>query len=37
MFTSDKIDLKTKAITRDKGRPINSVSGYLFEETQNTN
>ena len=28
----DKIDFKTKAITRDKEGPSNSTSGYLSEE-----
>ena len=33
----DKIDFKTRAITRDKEGPSNFTSGYLSEETQNTN
>ena len=32
----DKIDFKTKAITRNKEGPSNSTYGYLSEETQNT-
>ena len=31
----DKIDVKTKPLTRDKEEPGNSTSGYLFKETQN--
>ena len=34
---SDKTDFKTKAITRDKEEPNNSISGYLAKETQNAN
>ena len=30
----DKIEFKTKAITRDKEGPSDSTSGYLPEETQ---
>ena len=37
VITSDKIDFKTKAITRNKERLSNSTSGYLSEETQNIN
>ena len=33
---SDKIDFRTKAITRDKEVPSNSTSEFLPEETQNT-
>ena len=36
VFTPDKIDFKTKAITGDKEEPSNFTSGYLSEETQNT-
>ena len=32
----DKIDFKTKAITRNTEGPSNFTSGYLFKETQNT-
>ena len=33
----DKTDFKTKAVTRGKEGPNNPTSGYLSEETQNTN
>ena len=33
----DKIDLKTKAITRNKEGPSNYTFWYLSKETQNTN
>ena len=33
----NKVDFKTKPITRDKEWPSNSTSGYLPEETQNIN
>ena len=36
ILVPDKIDFKIKAMTRDKERPSNSTSGYLSEETQNT-
>ena len=32
----DKIDFKTKAITRDKEGPSNSTDAYLFKEYPNT-
>ena len=32
----DKIDFKTKTITRDREGPGNSTSGYLSPKTQNT-
>ena len=35
-LTPDKMDFKTKGITRDKGSS-NSTSEYLSEETQNNN
>ena len=37
IFIPDKINFKTKAITRDKEGPNNSTSGYLSQKTQNTN
>ena len=33
ILISDKIDFKTKTITRHKEGPSNSTSGYLSEET----
>ena len=32
----DKIDFKTKTITRDKEDPSNSTSGYLSEKNPKT-
>ena len=37
IFIPDKMDFKTKPITRDKEGPSNLSIGYLFKETQNTN
>ena len=36
ILTSDKINFKPKAVTRDKGGPSNLSSEYLSEETPNT-
>ena len=37
LIISDKIDIKTMAITRNKEGSSKFTSGYLSEETQNTN
>ena len=37
LLIPNKVDFKTKPMTRDKEEPSNSISGYLSKETRNTN